>query len=286
MPGNHENQCGVSATSMTAHANGCSHAGLVHAAGGLATYLHADRVAAAIRRRAAAGVRVTALPKIGFFLDYDNFNHTNGYPGGPNTPQWALPHSSTGAANYSMWMKNVYQMQNVTFGEDGALSPACLAKHQDDPHLCFMAPHMVETIQTPLFILNSRFDEWQLVNIFQSTWETKTQMAGVLAYGQAFLDQFQPVLDSNIHGSIIGTCICHCTPSTAVRTNSTAPIPFAELYADWYYGKTNGGTESMYIERLLPNANGTDGTRTGNPRGSCYSFPGCNSQAQPWCSAV
>lgn len=205
---------------------------------------------------------------------------------GPNTPQWALPHSSTGSANYSMWMKNVYQMQNVTFGKDGALSPACQAKHQDDPHLCFMAPHMVETIQTPLFILNSRFDEWQLVNILQSTWETKTQMAGVLEYGQAFLDQFQPVLNSNVHGGIIGTCICHCQPTTAVRAKSTAPIPFAELYADWYYGKTKGGIESMYIERLLPNANGTDATRTGNPRGQCYSFPGCNSQAQPWCSAV
>ena len=36
-------------------------------AGGLATYLHADRVAAAVRSRAPTA-RVTALPKIGFFL--------------------------------------------------------------------------------------------------------------------------------------------------------------------------------------------------------------------------
>jgi len=36
--------------------------------------------------------------------------HTTGFPGGPNSPQWAQP--GTGA-NYTQWMKYVYKMQNM-----------------------------------------------------------------------------------------------------------------------------------------------------------------------------
>ena len=106
--------------------------------------------------------------------DHDNFKHTTGGPGGPNSPAWSTP--GTGA-NYSTWMKYIYGMQNLTFGADGALAPACRAKHPDDPHMCFMAPHMVDTITTPSFILISRFDYWQLANILQTSWQTPAQMA-------------------------------------------------------------------------------------------------------------
>ena len=34
----------------------------------------------------------TSLPGTkGYFLDHDNFAHTTGFPGGPNSPQWAKP---------------------------------------------------------------------------------------------------------------------------------------------------------------------------------------------------
>jgi len=258
-------------------------------AGGLAAFIHADRVADAIRARASKGVRVTALPRIGFFLDHDNFRHTTGYPGGPNSAQWSInvvAPVNEAEANYSSWMKYIYTMQNLTFGADGSLNPACEAMHPDDPHLCFMAPHMVATIKTPLFMLNSRFDEWQLVNIFQSTWQTNDTMAAVLEYGESFLQQLAPVLESSIHGGIIGTCICHCQPMVGLRKNSSVPVPFTTLYADWYYGVTKGGHDSVSIDFSLPNSNGTAPTVNGKPRGQCYAFPGCNARAQPWCAVA
>ena len=111
----------------------------------------------------------------------------------------------------------VYAMQNMSFGPDGGLTEACRLKHPSEPHLCFMSPHMVDTIQvclsvcetpspcqfsptawklkgcrdrlgthilretqntwrfaqTPLFMLNSRFDRWQLNNILQTDWATE-----------------------------------------------------------------------------------------------------------------
>jgi hypothetical protein len=88
--------------------------------------------------------QVTALPEVGYFQDQDNFGHTTGFPGGPNTPQWAMP--GTGA-NYSSWIRYIYAMQNLTFGADGGLAEACHDNHPGDPHLCFMAPHMADTIK-------------------------------------------------------------------------------------------------------------------------------------------
>ena len=87
-------------------------------------------------------VTTKAAPVVGYFLDHDNFKHTNGNEsghGGPNTPEWSTP--GTGA-NYTDWMKYIYTMQNLTFGADGGLTAACKDLHPDAPHLCFMSPRM------------------------------------------------------------------------------------------------------------------------------------------------
>lgn len=118
-------------------------------AGGLSTFLHTDRAAARVPKAKHAGA-----PVVGYFLDHDNFKHTTGFPGGPNTPAWSTP--GTGA-NYTMWMKYVYTMQNQTFGSDGGLTAACEAKHPTEPWLCFMSPHMQDSIQSPFFMFNSKY---------------------------------------------------------------------------------------------------------------------------------
>jgi hypothetical protein len=123
-------------------------------AGGLSTFLHADRVASRLKAEAPKIREIRAAPVVGYFLDHDNFKHTTGFPGGPNSPQWSTP--GTGA-NYTNWMKYVYSMQNLTFGQDGGLTQACQAKHPTEPWLCFMSPHMQDVIQTPFFMFNSKY---------------------------------------------------------------------------------------------------------------------------------
>ena len=71
-------------------------------AGGLSTFLHADRVADRLKKEAPGCSKIRAAPIVGYFLDHDNFAHSTGFPGGPNTPQWAKPGT---AANYTSWMK-------------------------------------------------------------------------------------------------------------------------------------------------------------------------------------
>ena len=59
----------------------------------------------------------------------------------------SLFHRPGTGANYSSWIRYIYSMQNLTFGAEGGLAEACRDKHPDDPHVCFMAPHMADTIK-------------------------------------------------------------------------------------------------------------------------------------------
>merc|ERR1711988_1414458 len=110
-------------------------------------------------------------------------------------------------------------MQNLTFGPDGGLTQACQTKHTDEPWLCFMSAHLVEFIETPFFMFNSKFDAWQLANEFQTSWETKEEQNAVLQYGEDFLDQFKPVQSEPKNGAMITSCICHGCPWDQLELN-------------------------------------------------------------------
>eukprot|EP00659_Diplonema_papillatum_P011358 gene11358-17474_t len=104
-------------------------------AGGLATFLHTDHIAS----RLPAATRVVGNPTCGFFIDHGN----DGYK----------PPSVT----YPSRMQAVFEMQNAS----SSLSPEC---QKDLGWQCIMAPHAVKYIKTPMFISQSRFDQWQLNN--------------------------------------------------------------------------------------------------------------------------
>ncbi len=112
-------------------------------AGGLSTFLHADRVAARVEAEAPGCKKIRAAPVVGYFLDHDNYAHDSA-SAVPNTPSW-------NHANYTTWMRYIYKMQNLTFGSDGGLTKACEEKHPEEPGLCFMSPHMQDVIKTPFF---------------------------------------------------------------------------------------------------------------------------------------
>ena len=112
-------------------------------AGGLSTFLHADRIAARLEKQAPNIKRITAAPVVGYFLDHDNYVHDSN--------------------NYTNRMAYIYNMQNLTFGDDGGLMEACQKAYAaEDSYYCFMSPHMQKVIKTPFFMFNSKFDAWQV----------------------------------------------------------------------------------------------------------------------------
>ena len=101
-------------------------------AGGLATFLHADAWAAVL----PASTKIVAMPDSGFFLNY-NYSSNTGY----------------GAD-----MRWIYSAMNAS----GALPPACLAMHADDPALCMFAENVAPSLRTPFFALQSTYDAYQI----------------------------------------------------------------------------------------------------------------------------
>ena len=227
-------------------------------AGGLSTFLHMDRVAAQIRQRSSTIQKIVGAPVVGYFLDHDNFAHSHGQP---NTPSW-------NKENYTGWMKYIYQMQNLTFGNDGGLTSACEQEHPTEPWLCFMSPHMNDVIDTPFFVFNSKYDHWQLQNEFQSVWTTKKEQEGVLQYGRDFLIDFAPVQKKKKNGAFITSCICHGCPwndPTALAFGSENINPW-EAYGRWYTG-ADEGEDAIHIDPRLPNGGGNI------TNVKCFGFP-------------
>ena len=262
-------------------------------AGGLSTFLHADRLGNRIKAGSPKLEKYRANPIVGYFQDHDNFAHSDGYMhgpaggGGPNTDYWSNYNTSSGAwnepgtgANYTSFMKYVYVMQNMTFGPDGGLTAACQAKHPAAPWLCFMSPHMVDTIETPLFMLNSKFDRWQMENILQTNWGTLEAQRGVVQYGADFVRALAPLTASptSPHGGVICSCICHGCPWTAMNFTNAAAKGVArtstEAFTDWWYGKTKGGADSLYIDsNLMPNGGGRFNASADPTWKRCAEFP-------------
>jgi hypothetical protein len=128
----------------------------------LATFLHADHVAARVRA-VAPGAQISAAPVVGFFLDHEPFPRQSDAPSVDNATVTS-GYPNNGSSSYGSWMANVVSMQNISAT---SLLPKCLAANPSDPHLCFMSPHMAQYVETPLFMFNSKFDAWQMVNDLQ-----------------------------------------------------------------------------------------------------------------------
>jgi len=215
-------------------------------AGGLSTFLHADRVAERLAKDAPVCNHVRAAPVVGYFLDHDNFKHDDN--------------------NYTAWMKYIHHMQNLTSGVDGGLLPACERANPEEKHYCFMSPHMQQFIQTPFFVFNSKYDSWQLGNELQTKWDTAEEQAAVIQYGEDFLEQFKPVQTESQNGAMITSCICHGCPWTQLELEGKTSY---QHYADWYYGKTSGNA-AIHIDPRHPNGDGSLDFK------QCSAFPSLN----------
>ena len=246
-------------------------------AGGLATILHADRVRARVQRAMAAQpppppppsppppspqsssppspptttLKFRAVPVVGAFLDHGNVRGDS--------------------QNYTAWTRSLVEAQNVT--GSGALSPACLAAHGgqggglDDggqSFRCFMAPHALPFVATPLFLVNSKFDSWQLNNELQARCLLANdypcegaERAGVLQYGADWLAAFpRQALLAGGHGAFVTSCVCHGCPWATLTAGAGANLTAWQAVAAWYSGETVGDA-NLHIDARGPNGDGS-----------------------------
>ena len=212
-------------------------------AGGLSTFLHTDRIAARVRKgvKDPSKLLITAAPVVGYFLDHATYQEAHPVSAKARASDddsgYSYPHSG----NYSSWMRTVFSEQNVS----SSLNSECLTDFTDNPHLCYMSPHMVTYVETPLFMFNSKFDAWQMDNDLQVPCKAgdaghvtcnSTESAAIVQYGADFLTALQPVIASQArNGAFITSCICHGCPWSTVKTGASGDVKTSYgHYAAWH----------------------------------------------------
>ncbi|KAK1430794.1 hypothetical protein QVD17_13808 [Tagetes erecta] len=118
-------------------------------------------------------------------------------------------------------------------------------------------PHVMPHINTPIFIVNSAYDKWQISNMFATNESdpngkftkckkdlnecSTTQLKRLQDFRSDFLGTVSSVIKSSAEGMFINTCYAHCQIDKATwfakATSKLDDKTIAEAVGDWFYDK-------------------------------------------------
>uniref|UniRef100_A0A1D1YAA9 Pectin acetylesterase n=2 Tax=Anthurium amnicola TaxID=1678845 RepID=A0A1D1YAA9_9ARAE len=198
--------------------SGCS-------AGGLTTVLHCDRFRAFL----PAGARVKCLTDGGFFINVNDI---------------------AGVDYIKSYFNNIVE----THGSAKNLPPSCTSRMS--PNMCFFPQYVVPQVRTPLFILNSAYDSWQIRNVLvppesdpTGAWKqcradisqcNVNQIEALQGFRRNFLGALGRLETDPSRGYFINSCFAHCqTELTATWKFAHSPVlgntTVAEAVGVWFY---------------------------------------------------
>lgn len=122
--------------------------------GGLSALLHGDKVARNVLAPEFIDRRLAIVSMAGFFIE-----PTSGHPLGPKAPDF-------------QW---IFRTINATV----LLHPSCLRLLSSQPWRCFWPQHFARFIQRQTFVVQSRYDKFQLENLLNSS-----SLPLIRSYGQ------------------------------------------------------------------------------------------------------
>ncbi|XP_009619780.1 pectin acetylesterase 8-like [Nicotiana tomentosiformis] len=196
-------------------------------AGGLATILNCDKLKSLLPNVA----RLKCVADAGFFINGRTISGT-------------------------LDIQEMYQRVVTLHGSAKNLPSACTSAM--DPSLCFFPENVVPYVQTPLFIINSAYDSWQINNTLvpkyldpELVWEqckkqisncTFSQRLIIQAFGVEFLKAFEGLTPCFTRGYFIMSCHSHgAILSTNFWFSPTSPRllhkTLAEAVGDWYFDR-------------------------------------------------
>nr|XP_043610326.1 pectin acetylesterase 5-like [Erigeron canadensis] len=200
--------------------SGCS-------AGGLATLIHCDD----FREILSKDAKVKCLSDAGFFLNEKDI---------------------AGNATIQSFYHDVVRLQGVA----GSLKKDCVANKE--PSKCFFPQNMMNSINTPLFLVNPTYDFWQIKNILvpspadpRGHWRkcklsihncSPEQIQVLQGFRNSFLKAFSEYQQMKNFGMFINSCYIHCQtwvsetwhgPNSPRINNKT----IAESVGDWFFDR-------------------------------------------------
>ncbi|XP_037416307.1 pectin acetylesterase 5-like isoform X3 [Triticum dicoccoides] len=195
-------------------------------AGGLATILHCDDFSARFPQQ----VSVKCFADAGFFLD--------------------VRKDISGERSFWSFYNRVVQLQTSV-----AQGLPC----QQGPNR-----ELIKSIRTPMFILNSAYDSWQIQNVLlptssspEKTWLSckdnirncnSTQIKVLDEIRNTMINDLKVINDKADWGMFIDSCFTHC--QTLFRVSWSSPTSprlgnknIAKVVGDWYFGRSQGVKE-------------------------------------------
>ncbi|XP_075102768.1 pectin acetylesterase 8-like [Nicotiana tabacum] len=154
------------------------------------------------------------------------------------------------------YIQEMYHKVVTLHGSAKNLPPSCASAME--PSLCFFPQHVIPYVQTPLFIINSHYDAWQINNTLvpayldpQHTWDhckvlisncSFSQRIIIQVFGVEFLKAFEGLTPSYTRGYFITSCHTHSQIIwTSYWYSATSPRvlnkTIAEAVADWYFDR-------------------------------------------------
>ncbi|XP_048438944.1 pectin acetylesterase 12-like [Pyrus x bretschneideri] len=199
--------------------SGCS-------AGGLSSILHCDE----FRSLFPTTTKVKCLSDAGFFLDAVDIS---------------------GGRTLRDYYSGVVSLQGVQEN-----LPRFCTSHLD-PTSCFFPENLIANITTPLFILNSAYDSWQIYNSLAppsadpgGEWNScrlnlascsASQMQILQGFRNQMLNAVKQFSVSNQTGMFINSCFAHCQTGQSAWSARDSPAvgnkTIAEAVGDWYFDR-------------------------------------------------
>jgi len=198
-------------------------------AGGVATYMHLDQWRAAIPQH----IPVHGLADAGFLLEHNTYS---------------------GAEGVIADLRNGFTLWNAT----GGMHQSCVAANSANPWKCLFAVQTYPFINTPLFLVQAKYDSWQIQNILQLQclqWDdvpkcNPAELKAFMDYGASMLSALTPAINSPKDGVWLNACTQHCQTlnnggALAWTSLHIDNVLLRDAFANWYYKRSNG----KYVDR-------------------------------------
>jgi len=234
-------------------------------AGALGVYLGIDQMVGLIYSKGSnsstsknrAHLAIHAIADSGFFLEFTSSfkSRTTHYPFGRDE----AVNKKTGFMDYANAMRDVFQFTNMSSGANSK----CLKTHNHSPSDCVFAANLLPHIKTPIFLLQPKYDSWQIMFIY----DQKYTVQGVNDFGLMTM----LAINSSVfykghpgHGIFMDSCLHHCGYCRTKRNvwsenenfwsgnvvvsqrGKTSP---AMAFAEWYHhGGSSYNVESVQEE--------------------------------------
>ncbi|CAJ1942025.1 unnamed protein product [Sphenostylis stenocarpa] len=197
-------------------------------AGGLTTILQCDNFKSLL----PSGANVKCVPDAGYFINAKDISGAH-------------------------FIEEFYSKVVSTHGSAKNLPAACISKLT--PGLCFFPENVVSHISTPIFVVNSAYDSWQIQNILapgaadpSDKWHSckldlRSCSSDQLRILQDFKEEFEKAVsvvgDSPSKGMFIDACFTHCqTLSTETWFKADSPhlanTTIGKAVGDWFYDRS------------------------------------------------